>query len=245
MPASPLDPVCQRLPWDSKFFGVEVARVNGDTLDRDRAALIDTWCQEHQIQLLYFLARSDDSVTTQAAQASHYREVDVRVTLERSLAGYQPAASRSTVSTFIESDLPALRQIARSSYTDSRFYHDGRLPRAKCDELYDIWTTQACEREPDHVLVARDGGEAVGYVSCSINPESRRSDIVLIGVAQHARGRGIGKSLVETALNWAAARNSPVVSVVTQGRNVAAQRLYEGCGFVTRSLGRYYHKWYE
>jgi hypothetical protein len=35
------------------------------------------------------------------------------------------------------------------------------------------------------------------------------------------------------------------VAVVTQGRNGAAQRLYQRCGFVTHALDLWYHKWYS
>jgi len=34
------------------------------------------------------------------------------------------------------------------------------------------------------------------------------------------------------------------VSVVTQGHNLAAQRLYQRCGFLTHSIKFYYHKWF-
>jgi hypothetical protein len=32
--------------------------------------------------------------------------------------------------------------------------------------------------------------------------------------------------------------------VVTQGNNLAAQRLYQTCGFLSRDLQLWYHKWY-
>jgi hypothetical protein len=34
------------------------------------------------------------------------------------------------------------------------------------------------------------------------------------------------------------------VNVVTQGRNSKAQRLYERCGFLTRSVQLWYHRWF-
>jgi len=33
--------------------------------------------------------------------------------------------------------------------------------------------------------------------------------------------------------------------VVTQGRNYGAQRMYQRCGFVTRTTELWYHKWFR
>lgn len=245
MPTTPPHPgtddaPCEPLPWDTQFFGINIARVRGDTLTPGRARAIDRWCRQQGTKLLYFLARNEDAV----AEDFGYREVDQRVTLERPLADFM-AAPDEMVEPFIEPDLDILRQIARTSYLDSRFYHDGRLPRAKCDELFDLWTAQTCQRQPDHVLVARDGETAVGYVTCKLDPTTRGGAIELIGVAESARGRGVGKRLVDAALGWAVARGATMMSVVTQARNFRALRLYERCGFVTSLLQRYYHKWYD
>jgi RimJ/RimL family protein N-acetyltransferase len=35
------------------------------------------------------------------------------------------------------------------------------------------------------------------------------------------------------------------ITVVTQGRNVAALRLFERCGFLVESSEVWLHKWYE
>jgi ribosomal protein S18 acetylase RimI-like enzyme len=249
MPTSPPNPEtddvpCETLPWDTQFFGLNVARVRGDSLTPDRARAVDQWCRRNGTTLLYFLARSGDPLTARLAEAGGYREVDERVTLERPLVGVTPPAD-ATVRLFVPTDLDALRRIARSSYLDSRFYHDGRLPRASCEELFDLWTTQTCQRHPDHVLVAHDGATPVGYVTCQLDSTSTKATIELIGVAEPARGRGVGRQLVEAALAWAVRQGATTMSVVTQGRNLAARRLYERCGFVTSLVQRYYHKWYD
>ena len=52
------------------------------------------------------------------------------------------------------------------------------------------------------------------------------------------------KALIAAALDWCEAEGAEEVAVVTQGRNVAAQRLYQRCGFVTQRLELWYHKWF-
>lgn len=57
---------------------------------------------------------------------------------------------------------------------------------------------------------------------------------------------GVGGSLVRQALREdAAAWEARRLGVATQGRNVQAQRLYQRCGFFTRSLGLSYHRWFH
>jgi GNAT superfamily N-acetyltransferase len=46
------------------------------------------------------------------------------------------------------------------------------------------------------------------------------------------RGRGIGKRLLATALDWASANGAAAIRLDTTGRMVAARRLYEAAGFV-------------
>jgi GNAT superfamily N-acetyltransferase len=45
------------------------------------------------------------------------------------------------------------------------------------------------------------------------------------------RGRGLGKQLLEIALDWARSRGINTVRLDTSERMVAAQRLYEAHGF--------------
>jgi len=69
--------------------------------------------------------------------------------------------------------------------------------------------------------------------------------IGLVGAGAEARGRGVARALVLAALSWFRSRGSERVQVTTQGRNIAAQRLYQRCGFLTHSVSLYYHKWYS
>lgn len=233
---------CELLAWDSEFFGVPTARVRGDALDAGRVATIDGWCNGRGVRWVYFLARGDDAQTIRLAEEAGFRLTDIRMTFARDVGAVE--AIPPGVRPFAEPDLPALRAIARTAYTDSRFYADGRIPRAKCDELFDVWTVNSCRGRSDRVLVAEEAGQVAGYVTCDLDPAGRGA-IGLIGVAEGLRGKGFGRRLVEGALAWAAERNLPALSVVTQGRNLAAQRLYQRCGFRTASVELYFHKWYD
>jgi dTDP-4-amino-4,6-dideoxy-D-galactose acyltransferase len=239
------DAPCELLGWDSEFFGVETARVKGDSLTSGRVEEIDRWCKENKIKWLYFLARSDDAETVKCAERSGFELVDVRVTYDRSVADVDWPVSN--VKAYTTADWPAISDIAYASYVDSRFYYDGGIPRDTCDRLYHFWTAQSCGGNAGHqAWVARDeAGTPTGYVICHADTNPGWGKIGLIGVDRAARGKGVGARLVQAALGWAKNQGLASMTVVTQGRNIAAQRLYQRCGFMLRAQQLYYHKWYE
>lgn len=226
------------LDWDSAFWGVAVARLDSGTMTPAIAARADDWVRDRGVECLYFLADSGDPATAHAAEAAGFRLVDVRVELAREPGPTPvPEAIRSVRS----GDIAELEVIARRSHELTRFYADPHFPRQRCDELYELWIRRSCEGWADETLVADEDGTPVGYVSLHAEPAAR---IGLIAVDDRARRRGHGRGLVDSAVGWANGRGSAEISVVTQGRNVAALRLFEECGFRTRAVDLWFHKWY-
>jgi len=238
---------CEYLEWDTTFFGFPIARVRSNSLTPELATAIDNWCAEHRTHCLYFLARPDDASTTRTAEDHGFRLMDVRLVFEHELGSIAPPSGNSIRVRPVESgDVDALLSIAQDSYHDTRFYFDAKFPRHLCDSLYRTWIKLSCEGYADAVLVAETDGLLAGYISCHLdNKKNNVGKIGLVGVATQARGRGIGQALVCHALEWFRGANATKVSVVTQGRNVSAQRLYQRYGFATESVHLWYHKWFE
>ena len=146
----------------------------------------------------------------------------------------------------IRADLPRLRRIAAASHRDSRFYHDRHFDRRRCDALYAGWIETSCADPAGVVLVAAAAGPAgppAGYVTGTIGADGE-GRIGLFAVAADARGRGVGSALIAAVLDWFAGRGADPVSVVTQGRNVRAQRLYQRFGMRIRSVELWFHRWW-
>lgn len=241
---------CEFLSWDSEFFGQRIARVSGDRLDRDSIQGIDRWCHENAIDCLYFLADAKDAETLRLAECSGYHLVDVRLTFERQIRNGEIWTDTSAptngaiVRPFAPNDLAALQALARDSYRDSRFYFDPCFRKSHCDMLYETWIRRSCEGYADVVLVAEMQDRPVGYITGHLRVERREGQIGLVGVNSEARGFGIGMRLVRAVLNWFAVHRADTAIVVTQGRNVSAQRMYQRCGFLTREMKLWYHKWF-
>jgi len=235
-------PLCRLLAWDSDFFGVRVARVHPGRLTPATASAVMGWCEAHAIDLLYFLADADDPLTIGLAEDYGFRLVDLRVTLDRPLDGAQALRAPDAVRPVRPADLPALQAIARTGFAQSRFYADPRIPDERAAALYETWVTQRAQDPAAHVLVAEMEGQAAGFITCLRS--GAQGTIDLFAVGEGARGRGLGQALVSAALDWFAGQGAAGVSVVTQGRNLAAQRLYQRCGFVTCAMQLWYHRWF-
>lgn len=241
------DAHCTYLEWDSDFFGCRIARATVDHLDRDGMECIISWCRAHMIDCLYFLAAGTDPGTVRLAEDNHFRLVDVRITLECNLKDepvFGISSSRvGKVRLCTTGDVSALRAIARASHHDSRFYYDPNLSRTQANALYEVWIEKSCNGYADAVLVADIDGTPVGYISCHLE-QGPIGKIGLVGVDQAWAGMGWGHRMVEQALHWFSQQGAERVLVTTQGRNCQAQRLYQRCGFLTRSLELWYHKWF-
>lgn len=247
---------CTFLSWDSDFFGKRIGRINGSRLDAARLDAVNAWCDEQHIDCLYFLADSADAVTVRTAEDGGFRLQDIRLTF----AAHKPAdaASDSEITlngresgVFIRpsrpEDLATLHETARHAYIHSRFYNDPHFSREQCAALYDTWLTRSLT-EPgyaDMTFIAVVETVPSGYIVCHLNQTSHIGIIGLVGVAETARGQSLGQRLVHHALRWFWQQGMAEVHVTTQGRNIAGQRLYQRCGFLTQTMLLWYHRWAE
>jgi dTDP-4-amino-4,6-dideoxy-D-galactose acyltransferase len=234
--------LCQLLDWDSDFFGRRIARVIPGRLTAQTAEQAIAWSRAQGVECLYLLAESDDAETVRLAENRGFRLVDIRVTLECPMTGMPDTPASAAVRPSELYDVPALRAIARTSYRDSRFYYDPQFSTAMVDAFYETWIENSCLGYADQVLVADVQGQVAGFITCHL--EETLGKIGLVGVSEFAQGQGVGRALVEAALHWFAGQGAALVTVVTQGRNIRAQRLYQRGGFVTRSVDLWYHRWF-
>ncbi len=232
------------LEWDTAFFGFRIARVRAGAVTPESGGEIDAWCAGEGVRCLYLLCRAEEAAAIRTAEDHGYHLVDVRITLRWGGSPEQQPAPRpdsGAVRPARPGDLAALEAISRECYHDTRFYNDPGFPRSLVTSLYETWIRRSVEGWADVVLVTEDHGGLSGYITC--HRQGRR--IGLLGVAGRARGEGVGRTLVGGALGWFQAQGAPEVAVSTQGRNAAALRLYQRCGFLVEAVELWYHKWYR
>jgi dTDP-4-amino-4,6-dideoxy-D-galactose acyltransferase len=243
------NPPCILLDWDTTFFSFPVGRAISDTLTLELAKEIDEFCFVNNIRCLYLLARSDDPETIHIAENFGYNLVDIRVEFvhadsSSNFKSFNRADHRIQLREACSGDLKAFRRIAGSSYQGTRFYFDRRFPSELSSALYQEWITKSCSGYADRVFTAEIDNLPEGYITCHLGELRNSGRIGLVGVSKIARGKGVGSTLVRGALDWFDSINIKSVKVVTQGRNNAAQRLFQNCGFRTDSVNLWYHKWF-
>ena len=237
------DAPCRVVEWDTDFWEVRVAQVVGDRLTDELRGEVDSWCRDHNIACAYFLADEGDPETTRAAERGGFFFTDVRVTLAQRLSESPGVATPPSIRATQPADRDQLAAIARESHRITRFYHDPNFPDERCGELYARWILASCDDPSHEVLVADTDGQACGYVTCEVDGEVGK--LGLVAVAEGSRRNGVGATLVDAALGHFAAAGVPESVVVTQGRNVAALRVFTRAGYAVERTQLWFHKWYE
>lgn len=240
---------CMLLPWDSEFFGHRIAQVNQHRFTPKIVQSVLTWCEENFIECLYFLAESDHVDTVQLAQANGFQLVDVRLSFQHDLLNLPSDGTIITdtgcsIRSATPHDIQPLRGIARDAHSASRFYFDPCFPKETCQAFYETWIETSCRGYADFVLVAEVDSQPVGYATCHLPVDARPARIGLLGIDPAHQGKGIARALVESALLWFQNNRVSTVEIVTQGRNIAAQCLYQRCGFLTKAMQLWYHRWF-
>ncbi len=228
---------CTLLEWDSAFFNMRLARVTGDNLAQARR-----WCAEHEIDGAYLLIDSARHDLVRSAERHGFHLVDVRVTLDRFLEpGDAEAFIEKQTRSATTADIPKLESIARVNYGMTRFSLDPHFPPDRVEAMYAHWIAKSVNGGANITWVTCDEQVITGYLSCILG--ETEGQIGLVGVDPAQQNQGIGSALVAAGLRWFSEQRARRVTVVTQGRNVAAQRLYQKHGFRTASVMLWYHWW--
>lgn len=246
----------QPLAWDSEFFGLRIARAPARSFTPESATELRAEAERDAVDCVYALIEGSDATSAHALESQGARFVDLRVTLRCDLGTRLGAEARRVsggeVRAAVPGDRAVLASIARGAHRDTRFYFDGQFPETRCDDLYQSWLENSFADFADAILVATVDGAPAGYITASLpkapptgagGTADLAGTIGLIAVSDAHRGAGLGADLVEAALGLFLERGVTRARVVTQGRNAAAQRLYQRAGFVTAQAEAWYHLW--
>lgn len=142
-----------------------------------------------------------------------------------------------TIRGFLPSDLEELKQITIDSFAavsfdemvESRFGvvggHDWRWRKAQQIDA------DVAANAPG-IFIAEEDGEILGYITTTIDGEAGKGRIPNIAVTAAARGKGIGRQLIEHALEYFRHEKMAFAVIETMDGNEAGKHLYPSCGFI-------------
>jgi GNAT superfamily N-acetyltransferase len=96
-----------------------------------------------------------------------------------------------------------------------------------------------CAEKHGIMLIAEDGGKAVGWAFAHdekaevfvVEPERSHGFLAELFLMPEARGKGLGRALIEGCEAWARGRGHKLLTVGVLAENPAAIRAYEGAGY--------------
>ncbi len=98
-----------------------------------------------------------------------------------------------------------------------------------------------------HLLLASRGDEVAGMLTLAVVriPTGVRAHIEDVVVESGWRGEGVGRMLVQAALELARTLGAKTVDLTSRPSRVAAHALYQSAGFEIRDTNVYRYQWEE
>ncbi len=234
-----------KLEWDSAFFGFPIAYITSKYLTPCIAHRVNQFLDQNRIRLVEYLCNCHDDVSVRIAEENGFHFTDIRFSLFRKTKDIEDVTLPPGIrfGKAQPEHINRLREIGAGLYLESRYYFDGNFAEAKIDEFYRSWIEKGVRGQFDDCCYCLfDESGPIGF--CTMRyPGNRTAKIGVFGIAREAQGHGIGRMLLSKALAAAREQGAESISVVTQGRNYPAQKLYQAVGFRTHGNELWYHKW--
>jgi GNAT superfamily N-acetyltransferase len=125
--------------------------------------------------------------------------------------------------------------------------HDVRIetydgPRDALRSLFELAEDSAAELDSyintGRVLVATSDGEIIGHLQMTGTGDPRQVEIKNMAVREARQGQGVGRRLIQAAVDLAAAESVTTILVATAAADIGNLRFYQRQGFRMRSVER-------
>jgi ribosomal protein S18 acetylase RimI-like enzyme len=149
-----------------------------------------------------------------------------------------PATSTEIrIRAYVESDFDVLQRLLVEAFEGVSIDHAIELQIGqihgfdwKCRKGRDLAVD--LDRDVDGLLVAEIGGQPIGFISTWQDAEAGIGHIPNLAVAREHRGKGIGRKLIEAAIERFRSAGLVAAKIETLQQNTRAEGLYTSEGFV-------------
>jgi len=235
----------EKLEWDSNFFHYPVGRlIATDSLPN----IFSYICQQAQLykyHLIYIFVHPQNNVVNKFLIDKAIPLVDEKVTYIMDLKQSILQAADNNLRNIIKQEVtPEIVDLALQSGEYSRFKIDPNFKNNEFKQLYQEWIKKSLSGELAKSVIGYYNNSQIKGI-LTIGDKNQRADIGLLAVHASARGQGIGKKMVQFAINSAKQMGYRQLQVITQKNNLAACQFYEKCGFKVESVDNIYHLWLD
>ena len=235
------------LDWDSEIFGFSMAAVNTPKLTPEIMSLIQHETEEQKIRFLQYVCDCADLESIHQTETAGFHFVDIRLTFQKILSSSDFIPENKPGIHFglaTPSHIPAIIEMSADLYQDFRYYVDMQFPRDRVDTFYHTWLSNAVYGKYDHLCYCLFIDDTpIGY--CTVRfTDQHTASLGLFGIASAHQRQSLGNYLLQLTCADLFNKGYKEINVVTQGKNIGAQRTYQGNGFKTASVEMWYHKWF-
>lgn len=114
--------------------------------------------------------------------------------------------------------------------------YEGKLKYDRFKEIYKL----KLQDINSYYIIAIEDDNIVGVLTSELQEKLHRERLQLfiedLIVAEQRRNNGIGKALIENAVNYAKEKNCEVVELTCYKDNIKAHKFYENNGFINHSI---------
>lgn len=135
-------------------------------------------------------------------------------------------------------DLPEIvRMLADDVLGATRERYEIPLPESYIKAFEEI-----AEDKNNELIVAERDGEIIGTLQLTFTPSisfqgGKRATVESVRTSSQHRGQGVGKELMNWAINRARTENCTLIQLTTNSDRIDAHRFYENLGFKGSHLG--------
>lgn len=228
------------LDWDTKYFGVNSARV-----------VLREKMEEHEFKYLLQRTKEFQFVTFTNVNNNPFNNflignipsiflVDTNMQFQKKVT---VTAKLDFVPYRIESNCEGINevtQIASEAFNYSRFFNDPNLDIEAAKNIYTNWVKNSFGKPDKYFILAEEEG-IVGFLLFSLKDDI--AIIELISLSAQAQGKGVGTKLISTLESFAYEKGILVIRVGTQVDNIQAVNFYLNKGFTYNERSSVYHYW--
>lgn len=233
---SSLRMVWSRAPWDEALCGFPVLQINAIEVYGANASN-DLQIFEHERDRigagLVSCRLSHECMTESMLLEDHgFRFIEMLYAPELDLSGLSmdEKIPLLKVKRARKDDLPALLEIARTSFHNERFKMDPRLERSISDQRYQNWVTSSLNHPTQELYAICDGERRIAFFITELLDDGT-CYWHLNAVAPDAQGQGYGRRVWLSMLNQATIHGASKVRTSIVARNHRVLNLYARLGF--------------